>query len=46
MNNIWIATVLSHQFWYPRFMAGIHMRVEKVHQLNEAVTIDIMLQMQ
>ena len=43
-NKMWISTSISHQFWFTRFMAGIHKRVGEVKRQDEAFTIDIILQ--
>ena len=39
-NKMWISTSISHQFWFTRFMAGIHKRVGEIKQQGEAFTIE------
>lgn len=43
-NKMWISTSISHQFWFTRFMGGIHKRVGEVKRQDEAFTIDIIHQ--
>jgi len=43
-NKMWISTSVSHQFWFSRFMEGIHKRVGEVRRQDEAFTIEIILQ--
>ncbi len=43
-NKMWISTSVSHQFWFSRFMVGIHKRVGEVKKQDEAFTIDIILE--
>lgn len=45
-NKIWISKAVSHQFWFSRFMVGIHKRVGEVRRQDEAFTIEIMRQVQ
>ena len=40
-NKLWISTAVSHQFWFSRFMIGIHKRVGEVRRQDEAFTIEI-----
>ena len=40
-NKMWISTSVSHQFWFSRFMVGIHKRVGEVRRQDEAFTIEV-----
>jgi len=40
-NKMWISTSVSHQFWFSRFMEGVHKRVGEVRRQDEAITIDV-----
>jgi hypothetical protein len=41
-NRTWISSVATHQFWYSRFMHGVHKRVGEVRKPDEIVTIDVL----
>ena len=45
-QKMWISSVVSHQFWFSRFMVGIHKRVGEVKRQDEAFTIDVLKQIQ
>lgn len=45
-NKMWISTSVSHQFWFSRFMEGIHKRVGEIRRQDEAFTIEIIQQVQ
>ncbi len=38
-NKIWISTAVSHQFWFSRFIVGIHKRVGEIRRQDEAFAI-------
>jgi hypothetical protein len=41
-NRTWISRVSTHQFWYSRFMHGVHKRVGDVRKPDEIITIDVL----
>jgi hypothetical protein len=41
-NRTWISNVATHQFWYSRFMHGLHKRVGEVRKPDAIVTIDVL----
>jgi hypothetical protein len=41
-NRTWISNVATHQFWYSRFMHGVHKRVGEVRKPDEIITIDVL----
>jgi len=45
-NKMWISTSVSHQFWFSRFMEGIHKRVGEIRRQDEAFTIEVIKQIQ
>lgn len=45
-NKIWISKAISHQFWFSRFMVGVHKPVGEVKRQDGAFTIQVILQIQ
>jgi hypothetical protein len=41
-NRTWISSVATHQFWYSRFMNGVHKRVGEVRKPDEIITIEVL----
>jgi hypothetical protein len=41
-NRLWISNVPTHQFWFTRFMSGIHKRVGEVRKQDEPISIDVL----
>ena len=41
-NRTWISSVATHQFFYSRFMTGIHKRVGEVVKRDEPITIEVL----
>ena len=41
-NRTWISSAATHQFWYSRFMHGVHKRVGEVRKPDEIITIDVL----
>jgi hypothetical protein len=41
-GRLWISEVLTHSFWFTRFMTGIHRRVGEVRKQDEPITIDFL----
>jgi hypothetical protein len=41
-NRCWISKVPTHSFWFHRFMVGIHKRVGEIRRQDEALTIDVL----
>jgi hypothetical protein len=41
-NRCWISKVPTHTFWFHRFMVGIHKRVGEIRRQDEALTIDVL----
>jgi hypothetical protein len=41
-NRTWISSVATHQFWYSRFVHGVHKRVGEVRKPDEIITIDVL----
>jgi hypothetical protein len=41
-NRTWISSVATHQFWYSRFIHGVHKRVGEVRKPDEIITIDVL----
>lgn len=41
-KRMWISNVVSHQFWFSRFMSGIHKRVGQVRKPDKEMTIEIL----
>ena len=40
-NKLWITSSISHQFWFTRFMEGVHKRVGEVVKQDKALTIEV-----
>jgi hypothetical protein len=40
-RKMWISQVVTHSFWFSRFMAGLHKRVGEIKKRDEAITIDV-----
>ena len=40
-NRMFISGVVTHKFWYSRFMAGVHKRVGQIRKPDRVLTIDI-----
>ena len=41
-NKLWISKVVTHQFWFGRFMLGVHKRVGTVRRPDKDFPIDVM----
>ena len=41
-NRMWISGVVTHSFWFSRFMTGLHRRVGEVKRQDEPLTIDVL----
>jgi hypothetical protein len=39
-NKLWISKVVTHQFWFGRFMLGVHKRVGTVRRPDKDLSID------
>jgi hypothetical protein len=39
---MWILGVVTHSFWFTRFMEGLHKRVGEVRHQDEAITIEVL----
>jgi hypothetical protein len=40
-RKMWFSQVVTHSFWFSRFMAGLHKRVGEIKKRDEAITIDV-----
>jgi hypothetical protein len=40
-NKIFITGVVTHKFWYSRFMLGVHKRVGQIRKPDKEVTIEV-----
>jgi hypothetical protein len=40
-KRMWISDSSTHQFWFSRFMTGVHKRVGQVRKPDKEVTIDV-----
>jgi hypothetical protein len=40
-RKMWISQVVTHTFWFSRFMSGLHKRVGEIKKRDEAITIDV-----
>jgi hypothetical protein len=40
-RKMWISEVVTHSFWFLRFMLGLHKRVGEVKKRDEAMMIDV-----
>lgn len=45
-NKMCISSSIFHQFWFRRFMEGVHKRVGEERRQDEAITIDSMIEIQ
>jgi hypothetical protein len=41
-KHVWISTVVTHQFWFSRFITGVHLRVGEIRKPDELLTIDVL----
>lgn len=41
-NSMWISGVVTHSFWFTRFMDGLHKRVGEVVRQDEPISIDVL----
>jgi len=41
-KKMWISKSVSHQFWFSRFMEGVHKRVGEIRKQDEPITIEVM----
>jgi hypothetical protein len=41
-NRCWVSKVPTHTFWFHRFMVGVHKRVGEIRRQDEALTIDVL----
>jgi hypothetical protein len=41
-NRCWVSKVPAHTFWFHRFMVGVHKRVGGIRRQDEAMTIDVL----
>jgi hypothetical protein len=41
-RRMWISSVVSHQFWFSRFMTGIHKRVGQVRKADKEMSIEVL----
>ena len=41
-NRMWISSVVTHSFWFSRFMEGLHKRVGENRKQDEPITIDVL----
>jgi hypothetical protein len=41
-QRMWILNVVSHQFWFSRFMNGIHKQVGQVQKPNKEMSINVL----
>jgi hypothetical protein len=40
-KRMWISKVATHQFWFSRFMSGLHKRVGELKKQDEPLSIDV-----
>ena len=40
-NKLWITSSISHQFWFTRFMEGVHKHVGEIVKQDKALTIEV-----
>jgi hypothetical protein len=40
-KRMWISNVATHQFWFTRFMGGLHKRVGELKKQDEPLSIDV-----
>ena len=41
-NRMWISDVVTHSFWFSRFMSGLHKRVGENKKQDEPITIGVL----
>ena len=41
-RRMWISNVVSHQFWFSRFMSGIHKRVGQIRKPDKEMSIEVL----
>lgn len=41
-KRMWMSNVISHQFWFSRFMSGIHKRVGQVRKPDKEISIEVL----
>jgi hypothetical protein len=41
-SKMWISGVVTHSFWFTRFMEGLHKRVGEVRHQDEPITIEVL----
>lgn len=41
-SKLWISNVVTHSFWFSRFMEGLHKRVGEVRHQDEPITIEVL----
>jgi hypothetical protein len=41
-RRMWISNAVTHQFWFSRFMAGIHKRVGQVRKADKEMSIEVL----
>jgi hypothetical protein len=41
-NKVWVSSVVTHSFWFSRFMSGLHNHVGEVRKQDEPVTIEVL----
>jgi hypothetical protein len=41
-KKMWISNVPTHQFWFSRFMSGLHKRVGELVKQDEPISIDVL----
>jgi hypothetical protein len=41
-NRMWISDVVTHSFWFTRFMEGLHKRVGEVRCQDEPISIEVL----
>jgi hypothetical protein len=41
-KRMWISKVATHQFWFTRFMGGLHKRVGELKKQDEPISIDVL----
>lgn len=41
-KKLWISNVPTHQFWFSRFMSGLHKRVGELVKQDEPISIDVL----
>jgi hypothetical protein len=41
-SKMWISGVVTHSFWFTRFMEGLHKRIGEVRHQDEPITIEVL----